>query len=152
MTNSQSIKNNTIVLSIGTTSPYREGSSGEILYPGMFVKINSDGEYTVVPDSTATSISPTTVVVENAYIGGTIDDEYESGTNVMMRVPRRGDIVLTKLTSITDPDLTIGMMLGNDGSGWLRQWGSSDFGLPIGVSLDEAFAPIFPMWVAVLIM
>lgn len=153
MADSPSVLNHTIALNIGKTSPYREGLADEVLYPGMFVQIRPDAGYLVMPDGTVSSIRPPTIVMENGYHGKTIDDPYEIGSRVMMRIPRRGDIVLTKVTSITGADLTTGMLLNNDGTGWLRQWDPvGDFGPPIGIFVDASLSsPTLPVWAAVLI-
>jgi len=89
--------NNTIGITISSTSPYIEGivNGADTIMPGEILQLMSDGTYaapTVVDTPTQRNFA-----TENVYSGGTIDDVYLQNSRIMIRSCRGGDIVLAWL-------------------------------------------------------
>ena len=147
---SPSIVNNTITLTVSKTSPYMEGLAGVDLYPGMLVKLGSEAQYR---PPVADWYTMPLFVVENPYEGKSITSVYEQDENVMMRVGRSGDVFLSKITGIWNPTISYGMSLMTDGSGWFKEWGEvTGEKMPLAISMEEDFSPVFPRWTAIQII
>jgi hypothetical protein len=89
--------NNTIGISISSTSPYIEGivNGAEPVMPGEILQLQPDGTYAAAP--IADTPSQRNFATENVYSGGTIDDVYLQNSRIMIRSCRGGDIVLAWL-------------------------------------------------------
>ena len=145
---SPSLANNTITVTVSKESPYVEAFGSEDLYPGMMVDLASTNEYRVAPTGVTLWTFPM-FVVENPYWGKSITSVYLTGERLMLRVPRRGDIILTKVSAIVEDALEIGMHLTPAGDGWMRDWRFAQDVFPTAESLEADPTPVFPRWTAV---
>jgi hypothetical protein len=74
----------TIMLKGQEFAPTEEAKAGEAgIYPGMFLKFQSDGDFELQDESE--TIGPMLIAVEDDNKGGTIDTVYTSGENALAR-------------------------------------------------------------------
>ncbi len=147
---SPDLVNKTISVDVSKASHYEEGKAATELYPGMVAFLGVGGEYWKANTSTIFYYLPI-FVVENPYEGKSITDSYAISEHVMMRVARRGDLILTKITSMAAPILDPGTRLATSDTGFLRDWVIGDQH-PVAESMEEDLSPSFPRWTTVRII
>jgi hypothetical protein len=134
--------NNTISYKVSLSSPFQEltCTAGPI-YPGYLCEqVGSDS---VSGHSIADEPAETMFAVENSqYRGKTIYDRYEVGERVMLRVCRKGDIILAAVASVQE--IPINSYVTSAGYGPVHPKGIAPIGGSIvGVSI-EAHAAAAP--------
>lgn len=163
MADSTFIENNTIKLSVPDPTYHDEGyvnPGSANVYPGMFLRINQySGECYFAPTAGEKVAMPTIIAVENPQQGKTMRDYYSPGERIIFRNLVNGNIVLTKVTTLTG-NLECGLVLcpettASGNAGWLRNWNYSSWTTephPIAVSLEAETSPTLPRWTVVMIL
>lgn len=142
---SPSVVNNTIQLDIGPTSKYDEAVCNEDLDPGQFLVRDNIGRFERM---VALGIPMYPIIaVENGYGGGTMWETYVSGSRVMARILRPGDVVLTRVQASV-LGITYQAQLTYYSDGWLTGVTSADqYRVAICDEYDPS--PIYPRWTKV---
>lgn len=115
--------NNRIELSVHAESPYREMYAAEEILPGKFVYQTAADEVSLTTGNVLAG--PLWIAVANTRHGKTIDDAYAVGTRVMIRVLRKGDLVLAWAVGPTTP--AIGLNLRKTTTGNLTYNTGADY-------------------------
>jgi hypothetical protein len=111
-------ENNTIALKISPNSPYIEATAVTAITPGKLCLLSGAAGNARVHND-AEGPGERLFAVENIYKGQTINDDYEIGSRVMLRICRPGDLVLAWWTGVSEPEL--GFVLTSDGAGNLKE-------------------------------
>lgn len=168
MADSELIANNTIKISVIHPEQYDEGVNATgvaDIYPGMLVSLYPGLATTLdkLPYTRNTGnnlVNEVIFVTENVYWGKSITDAYTLGEFLPLVHPRKGDIILSKVTAMESTVLQIGSLLApNFTDSWLAEIKGTnpDFTpdsqpWPIGVSLEYDATPSLPRWTAVRIL
>ncbi len=74
-----------------------EAEAGGALVPGELAVLGSNGKLTRY--NTSGGLTETLIVIENGYIGKTVDDAYADGDKVFYAIPKPGDVYLVRLAT-----------------------------------------------------
>jgi hypothetical protein len=151
-----------IEVRVSESSPHYERIvlAATTVYPGMFVKpfgATPEGyeerAYAPSDDAVTNGPHPPLIAVGNIYHGKSIVNTYEAGERMHIRLPRAGDMVLTKITADGGSGIIEGYPYTYDAAGWLRNWDVvSDIDYyPVGISMETDLTPDLPRWTVVMI-
>jgi hypothetical protein len=102
---------------VGIFTEHVASTSGNSIYPGMLVQLNSDN--TVQPHSSVNKFAYPMFALEDAMQGNGIDTVYVAGNQVQLWIPTRGDIVYALV--LDNEVINVGDLVGSGGNGRLRR-------------------------------